>query len=121
MQEKKQTQMRLFSLVSCAEGNVLRFSRYLFHHILSFINSWIVPFYLFTSGFNVLVQYLFKTIFIYFWMHCIFVAVYGLFIVAVSEGYSWLGSMDPLLPWLLLLQSMDSRVRSFGSCSSWAQ
>lgn len=54
-------------------------------------------------------------------MHCIFVAVYGLFLVAVSEGYSWLGSMDPLLPWLLLLQSMDSRVCSFGSCGSWAQ
>ena len=60
--------MRLFSLVSCAEGNVLRFSSYLFHHMLSFINSWIVPFYLFTSGFNVLVQYLFKTIFIYLFL-----------------------------------------------------
>lgn len=59
-------------------------------------------------------------LFIYFWMHCIFVAVYGLLLVAVSEGNSWLGFLDPLLPWLLLLQSTDSRVRSFGSCGSWA-
>ena len=53
-------------------------------------------------------------LFIYFWLHLVFVAVRGLSLVASSRGYS-------SLRWLLLLWSMGSRHVGFSSCGMWAQ
>ena len=48
-------------------------------------------------------------LFIYFWLHWVFVAARGLSLVAASGGYSSLRCMSFSLWWLLLLQSMGSR------------
>ena len=57
----------------------------------------------------------------YFWLRCVFVAVHGLSLVAVSGGYSSLRCMDFSLRWLLLLWSTGSRRAGFSSCGSQAQ
>ena len=49
------------------------------------------------------------TLFIYFWLRWVFVAVHGLSLVAVNGGYSSLRCAGFSLWWLLLLQSMGSR------------
>ena len=46
----------------------------------------------------------------YFWLHWVFIAAHRLSLVAAIGGYSWLCCMGFSLWWLLLLQSMDSRV-----------
>ena len=60
---------------------------------------------------------LFLKVFIYltFWLWWIFIAVYGLSLVAESRGYSSLGCVGFSFPRLLWLQSTG-----FSSCSSWA-
>ena len=55
-------------------------------------------------------------LFIYFWLHWIFVAARGLSIVAVSGGYSSLRCVGFPLRWLFLVRSMGSRHVGF---SSW--
>ena len=65
-------------------------------------------------------MYLFIYLFIYFWLHWVFVAVCGLSLVAVSGGYSSLRSTGFSLSWLLLLQSTGSRRIGFSSCGMWA-
>ena len=55
-------------------------------------------------------------LFIYFWLHWVFVAVHGLSLVVASGGYSSLRCMGFLLRWLLLLQSMGSRLTGSSSC-----
>ena len=57
----------------------------------------------------------------YFWLRCVFVAVHGLSLVAVSGGYSSLWCTGFLLWWLLLLRSNGSRHAGFSSCSTRAQ
>ena len=57
----------------------------------------------------------------YFWLYWVFVAVCGLSLVAVSEGYSLLQCAGFSLQWLLLLRSMGSGHAGFSSCSTWAQ
>ena len=59
-------------------------------------------------------------LFIYFWLHWVFVAVCGLSLVAASEGYSSLWCVGFSLRWLLLLQSTGSRRVGFSSCGTWA-
>ena len=49
-------------------------------------------------------------IFIQFWLCWVFIAAHSFSLVAVSRGYSSLGCTGLLLWWLLLLQSMGSRV-----------
>ena len=49
-------------------------------------------------------------LFIYFWLHWVFVAARRLSLVAGREGYSLLRCRGFSLWWLLLLQSTDSRV-----------
>ena len=44
-----------------------------------------------------------------FWLHWVFIALYGLSLVAESGGYSLLWCMGFSLQWLLSLQSMGSR------------
>ena len=53
----------------------------------------------------------FKTnyLFIYFWLHWVFVAVHGLSLVAASRGYSLLWCAGFSLRWLLWLRSTGSR------------
>ena len=46
---------------------------------------------------------------IYFWLHCVFVAVRGLSLVVASGGYSSLWCVGFSLQWLLLLRNMGSR------------
>ena len=48
-------------------------------------------------------------LFIYFWLHWVFVAVCGFSLVAASESYSLLQCVGFSLWWLLLLWSMGSR------------
>ena len=63
----------------------------------------------------------FISIFIYFWLHWVFVAVHGLSLVAASRGYSLLQCAGFSLWWLLLLPSTGSRHAGFSSCSTQAQ
>ena len=60
-------------------------------------------------------------LFIYFWLHWVFVAALWLSLVAASGGYSslWCASFSWL--WLLLLWSMGSRRTGFSSCGTQAQ
>ena len=51
----------------------------------------------------------FFILFIYFWLHWVFVAARGLSLVVVSGGYSSLWYVGFLLWWLLLLWSQSSR------------
>ena len=60
-------------------------------------------------------------LFIYLWLHWVFVAAHGLSLVAASGGYSLLQCMGFSLWWLLLLQSTGSRHAGFSNCSVWAQ
>ena len=60
-------------------------------------------------------------IFIYLWLHWVFVAVRGLSLVAATRGYSSLRCAGFSLWWLLLLRSMGSRCAGFSSCGTWAQ
>ena len=53
----------------------------------------------------------FNYLFIYFWLHLIFVAVHGLSLVAASRGYSSLRFTDFSLCWLFLLWSTGSRLK----------
>ena len=59
-------------------------------------------------------------LFIYFWLHWVFVAVRGLSLVAESGGSSSLRCAGFSLRWLLLLRSMGSRHAGFSSCGSRA-
>ena len=60
-------------------------------------------------------------LFIYFWLHWVFVATHGLSLVAASGGYSSLRCAGFSLRWLLLLRSTGSRRTGFSSCGTWAQ
>ena len=60
-------------------------------------------------------------LFIYFWLHWVFVAARGLSLVAASRGYSSLWCSGFSLQWLLLLQSTGSRCTGFSSCGTWTQ
>ena len=60
-------------------------------------------------------------LFIYFWLHWVFVAEHGLSLVVVSGGYSSLWCAGFSLQWLLLLRSTGSRHVGFSSCGTQAQ
>ena len=60
-------------------------------------------------------------LFIYFWLHWIFVAARGLSLVVASGGSSSLQCAGFSLRWLLLLRSTGSRRTGFSSCGSWTQ
>ena len=60
-------------------------------------------------------------LFIYLWLHWVFVAVHGLPLLVASRGYSSLRCTGFSLQWLLLLQSTGSRSASFSSCGMQAQ
>ena len=59
-------------------------------------------------------------LFIYFWLHWVFVAAHRLSLVAESRGYSSLQCAGFSLRWLLLLRSTGSRRAGFSSCGSRA-
>ena len=61
-----------------------------------------------------------KYLFIYFWLHWVFVAARRVSLVEASGGYSSLPCVGFSLQWLLLLPSMGSRHAGFSSCGSWA-
>ena len=61
-----------------------------------------------------------KYLFIYFWLHWVFVAARGLSLAAVSGVYSSLWCAGFSLRWLLLLWSTGSRHAGFSSCGSQA-
>ena len=58
---------------------------------------------------------------LFFWLCRVFIALHGLSLVVVSEGYSSLRCVDFSLQWFLLLQSTGSRCSGFSRCSIWAQ
>ena len=60
-------------------------------------------------------------LFIYFWLHCVFIAAHGLSLVVASRGYSSLQCVGFSLWWLLLLQSTGSRRVGFSSCGTQPQ
>ena len=95
----------------------VEFKNYRFNTYSSY--RYIQIFYFFMSqGFFNLKKFI---LFIYFWLHWVFVAVHRLSLVAASEGYSSLRCVGFSLQWLLLLQSTGSRCVGFSSCSTWAQ
>ena len=59
-------------------------------------------------------------IYIYFWLHWVFVAACRLSLVVASGGYSSLWCTGFSLQWLLLLRRMGSKCTGFSSCGSWA-
>ena len=62
-----------------------------------------------------------KFIYLYFWMHWVFVAARGLSLVSASRGYSSMQCASFSLRWLLLLRSTGSRRLGFSSCGVRAQ
>ena len=60
-------------------------------------------------------------LFIYFWLHWVFIAARGLSLVAADGGYPSLRCVGFSLRWLLLLRSMGSRCMGFCSCDTRAQ
>ena len=64
----------------------------------------------------------FKDLFIYvfFWLHWVFVAVHGLSLAAASRATLCCGTWASHW-WLLLLWSPGSRCTGFSSCGVWAQ
>ena len=73
-------------------------------------------------GLNKMLLKLISPVFLwgFFWLHWVFVAARGPFLVAASGGYSLLQCTGFSLQWLLLLWSTGSRRVSFSSCGSWA-
>ena len=64
--------------------------------------------------------YLFVCLFVYFWLHWVFVAVCRLPLVAASGGHPLLLCTGFSLQWFLLLWSTGSRHTGFSSCGSRA-
>ena len=64
---------------------------------------------------------LFIYLFIYLWLHQVFVAARGLSLVAASGGYSSSQCAGFSLQWLLLLRDMGSMCMGFSSCGTRAQ
>ena len=60
-------------------------------------------------------------LFIYFWLHWVFVVAHRVSLVAASRGYSSLWCTGFSLRWLLLLRSTGSRHPGFSSCGTRAQ
>ena len=77
--------------------------------------------YLLVFSFFIYLCFMFYVLFIYFWLHWVFVAACGLSRVALSGGYSSLRCAGFSLPWFLLLQSVGSRRTGFSSCGTRAQ
>ena len=75
---------------------------------------------LFYSHYPKLIWFFFFNLF-FFWLHWVFVAVHGLFLVVASGGCSLLWCAGFSLWWLLLSRSMGSRVRRLHSCGTRAQ
>ena len=112
---------------------ILPFTSYL----LSMIMSYTLGYALWTEGFLqlrifffldlfVILLFLkyfidFPQLFIYFWLHWVFVAARGPSPVAVSGGYPSLRCAGLSLRWPLPLQSMGSRRVDLGSRGTWAQ
>ena len=63
---------------------------------------------------------LFICLFIFLWLHWVFVAVCGLSLVVASGEYSWLQCAGFSSRWLLLLRSTGCRRAGFSSCGSRA-
>ena len=63
----------------------------------------------------------FKFLFIYFWLHCVFIVVHRLSSATASRGYPSLQCTGFSLQWPLWLHSMSSGDEAFSSCSMWAQ
>ena len=59
-------------------------------------------------------------LFIYLWLHWVFITLCGLSLVAASRGYSSLQFPGFSLWWLLLLRSTGSRHAGFSSCGTRA-
>ena len=64
---------------------------------------------------------LLSSIFFFFWLPWVFVAMCRLSLVAASGSYSSLQSIAFSLQWLFLLWSTGSRHTGFNSCSTWVQ
>ena len=60
-------------------------------------------------------------IYLFIWLHWVFVAACGLSLVAASGGYSSLWCVGLSLWWFLLLRSMGSRHMGFSSCGPRSQ
>ena len=60
-------------------------------------------------------------LFIYFWLHWVFIAARGLSLASASGGHSLLWCAGFSLRWPLPLWSMGSRHAGFRSCGTWAQ
>ena len=96
----------------------------LWFHMAYWIPSFQEPIFVFCFClfFNLILFLFYKFIlFIYFWLHWVFVAAHGLSLVVASGGYSSLRCARLSFQWLPLLQSMGSRHVGFSSCGPRAQ
>ena len=101
----------LFSLLEEFEKNWYRIFVCLVEFACEAIWSWTVV----CSEF-----FIYFILFIYFWLHWVFVAAHGLSLVVASGGYSSLRCAGFSLRWLLLLRGTGSRRVGFSSCSTQA-
>ena len=62
-----------------------------------------------------------EKLFIYYWLHWVFIAVQGLSPVVASRGFSPVTVHGLLIQWLLLLCSAGSRHAGFSTCGTGAQ
>ena len=63
----------------------------------------------------------FVKIFLFIWLHWVFVAAHQLSLVGARGDYSSFRCTGFSLWWVLLLQSTDSECTGFSGCSMWAQ
>ena len=63
----------------------------------------------------------FVSVFFFFWLCWVFIAVRGFPLVVVSGSYSLLRCPGFSLSWLLLLWSTGSGRAGFSSCGMWVQ
>ena len=109
--------VRYFHLLCWAFVELIQSEKYpsgKFSYVISLIIPWSVFFFLINFFKNIY-------LFIYLWLHWVFVAVHSLSLVAASGGYSSLRCMGFSLRWLLLLRSTGCRRAGFSSCGTRPQ
>ena len=82
------------------------------------VSFWIVSIALSSSSLTFFFNINLFILFIYFWLHWVFIAARGLSLVVASGSYSLLQCMGFSFRWLLLLQSTGSRHVGFSSCGT---
>ena len=65
--------------------------------------------------------YLLLCLFIYFWLHWVFIATHGLSLIVESKSYPLVVVHGLLIAVASFVGIIDFRCTGFSSCSTWAQ